>query len=66
MKVKFLVIAASLAASFAGMPAANAAALWGADQQATTAEMDNQLNQDAARYGYGTNARTHRYEGVRR
>ena len=65
MKVRFLVMAASLAASFASMPAANAA-LWGADQQATTAEMDNQLNQDAARYGYGTNAQTHRYEGTRR
>jgi hypothetical protein len=63
MKVRFLVMAAALAASFASMPAANAA-VWGADQQATTAEMDNQLNQNAARYGYG--AQTHRYERTRR
>jgi hypothetical protein len=48
MKVKLVLIAASVVGSLAGMPAAYAA-----DQQATSAEMDNQLNVDAARYGYG-------------
>jgi hypothetical protein len=65
MKMKFIVVAAALAASFASMPAANAA-LWGADQQATTAEMDNQLNTAAAKYGYGAQVQTQRHEGVRR
>jgi predicted outer membrane protein len=67
MKVKFVLMAASVAASLAGMPAANAAeALWGADQQATTAEMDNQLNVDAAKHGFGEQRtyQTHRHDGT--
>jgi hypothetical protein len=68
MKVKFLVMAASLAASLAGMPAANAAGIpWGANQQETSAEMDNDLNVAAVRHGYGEQRaypRTHRHDGT--
>jgi len=60
MKVKFMIMAASVVASLAGMPAAYAA-----DQQATTAEMDNQLNHDAVRYGYGEpSTQTQRHGGT--
>ena len=62
MKVKFVLIAASIAASLAGMPAAYAA-----DQQATGAEMDYQLSVNAAKYGYGepgAYAQAHRHDGT--
>ena len=68
MKVKVLVMAASLAASLAAMPAANAAGIpWGADQQETSAEMDNDLNTAAVRHGYGEErapTQTHRHDGT--
>jgi hypothetical protein len=67
MKLKFLVMAASLAASFAAMPAANAAGIpWGADQQETSAQMDNDLNVAAVRHGYGEARapQTHRHDGT--
>ena len=66
MKVKFMLVAA-VAASLAGMPAANAAGIpWGADQQETSAQMDNDLNVAAAKYGYGQHRaypQTHRHNG---
>ena len=69
MKVKFMLMAA-VAASLAGMPAANAAGIpWGADQQETSAQMDNDLNVAAAKYGYGEHRaypQTHRHNGTRR
>jgi hypothetical protein len=67
MKVKFMLMAA-VAASLAGMPAANAAGIpWGADQQETSAQMDNDLNVGAARHGYGEHraySQTHRHDGT--
>ena len=68
MKVKFMLMAAAVAASLAGMSAANAAGIpWGADQQETSAQMDNDLNVGAARHGYGERrayAQTHRHDGT--
>jgi hypothetical protein len=67
MKVKFAIMAASIAASLAGMPAANAAGIpWGADQQETSAQMDNDLNVAAAKHGYGEQRayQTHRHDGT--
>ena len=67
MKVKFMLMAAALAASLAGMSAANAAGIpWGADQQETSAQMDNDLNVAAARHGYGEHRayQTHRHDGT--
>ena len=68
MKVKFMLMAAAVAASLAGMSAANAAGIpWGADQQETSAQMDNDLNVGAARHGYGEHrayAQTHRHNGT--
>ena len=68
MKVKFMLMAAAVAASLVGMSAANAAGIpWGADQQETSAQMDNDLNVGAARHGYGehrTYPQTHRHDGT--
>jgi len=40
---------------------------WGADQQETSAQMDNDLNVGAARHGYGEHRaypQTHRHDGT--
>jgi hypothetical protein len=67
MKTKFMLMAAAVAASLAGLSAANAAGIpWGADQQETSAQMDNDLNVRAARDGNGEHRayQTHRHDGT--